>query len=63
MGVAKALNLSDMRLEDYLVDKYGLILDLRSNNDNKIHGSGRRVENASEGINIQLEKMQRLLVN
>ena len=35
MGVTKALNLSDMKLEDYLVDKYGLFLDLRSNDDNK----------------------------
>ena len=47
MGVTKALNL--------LVDKYGLFLDLRSNDDNKVHGSGRRIENASEGITIQLE--------
>ena len=45
-----------MKLEDYLNDKYGLFLDMRSNNDNKIHGSGRRVENASEGITLQLEK-------
>ena len=41
IGVTKALNLSDMRLEDYLVDKYGLFLDLRSNDDNNIHGSGK----------------------
>ena len=59
MGVAKALNLSDMRLKDYLADKYGLFLDLRSNDDNKIHGSGRTVENVSEGITIQLEKKGR----
>ena len=26
-GLTKALNLSDMRLEDYLVDKYGLFLE------------------------------------
>ena len=45
-----------MRLKDYLVDKYGLFLDMRSNDDNKIHGSGRRIENASEGITIQLLK-------
>ena len=57
MGVAEALNLSDMRLEDYLTDKYGLFLDLRSNDDNKVHGSGRRVENASEGNTFQLEKI------
>ena len=51
MGVTK-----DMKLEDYLNDNYGLFLDMRSNDDNKIHGSGRRVENASEGITLQLEK-------
>ena len=56
MGVTKDLNLSDMKLEDYLNDKYGLFLYMRSNDDNKIHGSGRRVENASEGITLQLEK-------
>ena len=56
MVVIKALNLSDMRLEDYLVDKYGLFLDMRSNDDNQVHGSGRRIENASEGITLQLEK-------
>ena len=56
IGVSKALNLSDMKLEDYLNDKYGLFLDMRSNDDNKIHGSGRRVENATERITLQLEK-------
>ena len=45
-----------MRLEDYLVDKIRSVFRLRSNDDNKIHGSGRRVQNASEGITVQLEK-------
>ena len=61
MGVTKALKLSDMRLEDYLVDKYGLFLDMRNNDDNKVHGSGRRIENASERITLQLEKKRRRL--
>ena len=56
MGVTKAINLSDMRLEDYLVDKYGLFLDMRSNDDNKVHRSRRRIENASKGITLQLDK-------
>ena len=64
MGVSKALNLSDMKLEDYLNDKDGLFLDMRSNDDNKIHGSGKRVENASEGITLSTrKKRQRLPVN
>ena len=31
-------------------------LDFRSSDDCKMHGSGRRVENASEGITLQLDK-------
>ena len=46
-----------MTLGDYLVDKYGqFFFTLFSNDDNKIYGSGRRVENASEGITIQLKE-------
>ena len=30
--------------------------DMKSNDDNKIHGSGRRVVNTSEGITPQVEK-------
>jgi hypothetical protein len=35
-----------------------LWLDLRTTDDNTLHGSGRRVENASEGITIQITKEQ-----
>ena len=31
---------------------------LRSTNDNTLHGSVRRIENASEGATIQIEKEQ-----
>ena len=54
--VAKALNLSNVKLHDFLTTKYALWLDLRSTDDNSLHGSGRRVENGSEGITIQLER-------
>ena len=33
-------------------------LDLHSTDDNILHGSGRRIENASERITIQIEKEQ-----
>ena len=33
-------------------------LDLRSTDDNTLHGSGSRIENASEGGTIQIEKEQ-----
>ena len=35
---------------------YALWLDFRSCGDRKLHGSGRRVENASEGVTLQLDK-------
>ena len=52
----KDLGLSELFLGDYLTDKYALWLDLRSTDDNNLHGSGRRIENASEGITIQITK-------
>ena len=40
----------------YFQNRYGLWLDFRTSCDQTLHGSGRRVENASEGITLQLEK-------
>ncbi|GFR65773.1 hypothetical protein ElyMa_005540000, partial [Elysia marginata] len=40
----------------YLTSKYALWLDLRSTDDDQLHGTGRRVENASEGVTIQITK-------
>lgn len=54
--VVKDLALADVSVADYLTTKYALWLDLRSSDDNSLHGSGRRVENASEGITIQITK-------
>lgn len=54
--IAKNLNLSYTTLEKYLTTNYALWLDLRSTDDNTLHGSGRRIENASEGITIQITK-------
>ena len=42
--------------EKYFTTRFALWLDLRSTDDNTLHGSGRRIENASEGITIQIEK-------
>ena len=44
--------------EKYFPTRFALWLDLRSTDDNTLHGSGRRIENASEGITIQIEKEQ-----
>ena len=54
--VSKDLHLHDVRLSDFLTDKYALWLDFRSSDDSTLHGSGRRIENGSEGITLQIEK-------
>ena len=56
--VAKDLYFSDTNIAKYLTKRFALWLDLRSTDDNTLHGSGRRIENASEGITIQIEKEQ-----
>ena len=56
--MAKDLNFSDTNIEKYLTKRFALLLDLRSTDDNTLHGSDRRIENASEGITIQNEKEQ-----
>ena len=52
----KDLALADVSLGEFLTSKYSLWLDLRTSDDDRLHGSGRRIENASEGITIQITK-------
>ena len=54
--IQKHLQLYDLSLGEYLVNKYALWLDFRTIDENKLHGTGRRIENASEGITLQIEK-------
>ena len=54
--VQAQLQLYDDSLGEYLVHKYALWLDFRTTDENKLHGTGRRIENASEGITLQIEK-------
>lgn len=54
--ITKNLCFTETSLEKYLTTNYALWLDLRSTDDNSLHGSGRRIENASEGITIQIAK-------
>ena len=54
--IQKELLLTNVSLGKYLTSKYCLWLDLRSTDDNYLHGTGRRIENASEGITIQITK-------
>ncbi|MEW8687327.1 MAG: hypothetical protein AB2556_16065 [Candidatus Thiodiazotropha sp.] len=54
--VEKDPALADVSLEEYFTSKYALWLDLRTSDDDRLHGSGRRIENASEGVTIQISK-------
>ena len=54
--IQKHLQLYDLSLGEYLVNKYALWLDFRTIDENELHGTGRRIENGSEGITLQIEK-------
>ena len=56
--IQKHLQLYDLSLGEYLVNKYALWLDFRTIDENKLHQTGRRIENASEGITLQIEKKE-----
>ena len=53
--VQKHLQLHNVSVGEYLTDRYALLLDFRMIDENKLHGTGRRIENASEGITLQIE--------
>ena len=55
-GIQNHLELYDLSLGEYLTDRYALWLDFRTIDENEPHGTGRRIENASEGITLQIEK-------
>ena len=40
----------------FYTDKYALWLDFRTIHDNRLHSSGRRLENTSEGIRLKITK-------
>ena len=52
--IQKYLQLYDLSLGEYLVNSYALWLDFRTIDENELHGMGRRIENASEGITLQI---------
>ena len=54
--IQKHLQLHDVSVADYLTNQYSLWLDFRTIDENTLHGTGRRIENASEGITLQIEK-------
>ena len=54
--IQKHLQLYNLSLGEYLVNKYALGLDFRTIDEKELHRTGRRIENASEGITLQIEK-------
>ena len=54
--IQKHLQLYDLSLGEYLVNRYALWLDFRTIDENELHGTGRHIENASEGITLKIEK-------
>ena len=48
----------DLSLREYLVNKYALWLDFRTIDENELHGTGKRIEDALEGITLQIEKKE-----
>ena len=57
--VQAQLQLYDVSSGEYLVNKYALWLDFRTIDENELHGTGRRIENALEGITLQIEKKKK----
>ena len=55
-AIQKDLQLHNVNIASYYTDKYALWLDFRTIDDNRLHGSGRRLENTSEGIRLQIIK-------
>ena len=56
--VQKHLQLHNVSVAEYLTDRYALWLDFRMIDENELHGTGRRIENASEGITLQIERKE-----
>ena len=58
--VQAQLQLYDISLGEYSVNKYAVWLNFRMIDENELHRMGRRIENASEGITLQIEKKRRI---
>ena len=62
-AIQKDLLLHNVYIASYYTDKYSLWLDFQIIDDNRLHGSGRRLENTSEGIRLQITKESGALGN
>ena len=55
-AIQKDLQLHNVNIASYYTDKYALWLDFRTIDNNRLHVLGRRLENTSEGIRLQITK-------
>ena len=55
-AIQKDLQLHNVNIASYYTAKYALWLDFRTIDDNRLHVSGRHLENTSEGIRVQITK-------
>ena len=56
--VQAQLQLYDLSVGEYLVNKYALWLDFRTIDENELHGMGRQIGNTSGGITKQIKKAE-----
>ena len=54
--IKKKLQLHNVNVGEYLTDKDVLWLDFRTIDENSLYRTGRRIENALEGITLRIEK-------
>ena len=55
-AIQKDLELHNVNIASYYTNKYALWLDFRTIDDNRLHSSGRQLENTSKGIRLQITK-------
>ena len=55
-AIQKDLQLHDVNIVSYYTAKYALWLGFRTIDDNRLNGSGRQLEDTSEGIHLQITK-------
>ena len=61
--VAKELELADIELEDYATTKYALCLDMRTTDDDSLHGSGRKKAETAGNLDAYVYYIQDAQLN
>ena len=59
--IQKHLQLYDLSLGEYLVDRYALWLDFRTTDENELNGTGRRIKMHQKALPYKLRRKQNQL--